>query len=182
MCSADNKDADDLTRPGVVEHVRLEQRCFGRLSEEWGGLDMDLMATGTSVQWIPSVGRDADRALSSYSRYYTPGTAGVDVLGQDVSYMPDSAKACFGFYFPPSQMVAVVLQHMQGCKARAVVVVLDDRQSRFPLLAAATFRPVPVAVKGDAGTFFRMHHQKGKVSFVFRHWGMRAVEVDLRQE
>ena len=29
--STDNKDADDLTRPRVVEHVRLEQRCFGRL-------------------------------------------------------------------------------------------------------------------------------------------------------
>ena len=30
VCSADSKDADDLTRPGAVEHVRLEQRCFGR--------------------------------------------------------------------------------------------------------------------------------------------------------
>ena len=34
VCSADNKDADDLTRPRAVEHVRLEQRCFGRLWEE----------------------------------------------------------------------------------------------------------------------------------------------------
>ena len=50
VCSADNKDADDQTQPGAVEHVRLEQRCFGRLREEWGGFDMDLMATGTSVQ------------------------------------------------------------------------------------------------------------------------------------
>ena len=46
--SADDKDADDLTRPGAVEYVRLEQRCFGRLWEEWGGFDMDLMATDTS--------------------------------------------------------------------------------------------------------------------------------------
>ena len=50
VCSADNKDADNLTRPGTVEHARLEQRCFDRLWEEWGGFDMDLMATGTSVQ------------------------------------------------------------------------------------------------------------------------------------
>ena len=34
VCSADNKDADDLTRPGAAEHVRLEQRYFGRLWEE----------------------------------------------------------------------------------------------------------------------------------------------------
>ena len=182
VCSADNKDADDLTRPGAVEHVRLEQRCFGRFWEEWGGFDMDLMATGTSVRRIPGGGQDADRALPLYSRYHTDGTAGVDVLGQDVSHMSGSANACFGFCFPPPQTIAVVLQHMQGCKARAVVVVPDDRQAWFPLLAAATVRSVPVAAKGGAGTLFRMHHQKGGVSFVFRQWGMRAVEVDFRQE
>ena len=182
VCSADNKDADNLTRPGAVEHVRLEQRCFGHLWEEWGGFDMDLMTTGTSVQWIPGGGQDRNRALPFYSRYHTDSTAGVDVLGQDVNHMPGSANACFGFCFPPPQMIAVVLQHMQDCKARAVVVVPDDRQSWFPLLAAATVRSVPVAAKGGAGTFFRMHHQKGRESFVFRQWGMRAVEVDFRQE
>ena len=31
VCSADNKDADDLTRPRTVEHLQLKQRCFGRL-------------------------------------------------------------------------------------------------------------------------------------------------------
>ena len=79
-------------------------------------------------------------------------------------------------------MVAVVLQHVQGCKARAVVVVPDDRQSWSPQLAVATVESVPVATKGGAGTFFRMHHQKGRVSFVFRQWAMRAVEVNFRQE
>ena len=112
VCSADNKDADDLTRPGAVEHVRLEQQYFGRLREECGGFDMDLIATGTLVQRIPGVGRDADRALPFYLRHHTAGTAGVDVLGQDVSHMPESANACFGLCFPPPHTVAVVLQHM----------------------------------------------------------------------
>ena len=127
--SADNKDADDLTRPGAVEHVRLEQRCFGRLWEEWEGFDMGLMATGASTQWIPGGGHDAHKALPFYSRYHTDVTAGVGVLGHDVSHMPDSSNACFGFGFLPPQMFAVVLQHMQGYKARAVVVVPDDKQS-----------------------------------------------------
>ena len=141
------------------------------------------MATGTPAQRIPGGGRDADRTLPFYSRYHTAGTAGADVLGQeDVSRMPGSANACFGFCFPPSQMIAVVLQHMQGFKARAVVVVPDDRQSWFSLQAAATVRLVPVAAKGGADTFFRMHHQRGRVSFVFRVWGIRAVEVDFRQQ
>ena len=63
---------------------------------------MDLMATGTSVQWIPGVVLDADGALPFYSRYHTTtGTAGINVLGQDVSHMPGSVNACFGFCFPP---------------------------------------------------------------------------------
>ena len=70
---------------------------------------MDLMATGTSVQWIPCEGRDADRALPFYSRYHTAGTAGDDVLGQEVSQILGSANGCFCFCFPPPQMVAVVL-------------------------------------------------------------------------
>ena len=69
-------------------------------------------------------------------------------------------------------MVAVLLQHMQGCKARAAVVIPDDRQSWFPLLAAATVRSVPVAAKGGAGTFFLMHHKKGNLSFGFRQGGL----------
>ena len=131
---------------------------------------------------ISGGGEDADRALPFYSRYHTDCTASVDVLGQDMSHMSGSANACFGFCFPPPQIIAVVLQHVQGCKARAVVVAPDDRQSWFPLLAAATVRSVPVAAKRGAGTFFRMHHQKGRMPFVFRQWGMRAVEVDFRQE
>ena len=95
--------------------------------------------------------------------------------------MPGSANACFGFYFPPPQLVVVVLQYTQDCKARAVVVV-DDRQSWFPLLAAVTVRSVPIAAKGSIGTFFRMHHQKEEVPFVFRQWGMRTIDVDFRQD
>ena len=36
VCSTHNRDADDLTRPGAVEHVRLEQRCsaaYGKSGE-----------------------------------------------------------------------------------------------------------------------------------------------------
>ena len=51
-------------------------------------------------------------------------------------------------------MVAVVLQHMQSYKARAAVVVVpDDGQSGFPVLATATVRSVLVTAEGGAGTF-----------------------------
>ena len=41
-------------------------------------------------------------------------------------------------------------------------MVPDDRQSWFPLLAAATVRSVPVAAKGGAGTFFPYASSEGK--------------------
>ena len=124
---------------------------------------MELMATGISVQRIPGVGRDADRVLPFYSRHHTAGTADVDVLGQDVSHMPGSANACFGSCFPPPQMVAVVLQHMQSCKAKAMAVVPDARKSWFPLPAAATVRSVPVAAKGAQALLSVSTTRKGKL-------------------
>ena len=126
---------------------------------------MDLRMTSTSVRWILGVGRDTDRPLPFYSRYHTAGTAGVNVLDQDVSHMPGSANKFFGLCFPSLQMVAVVPQHMQGCKARAVAVVPVDRQPWLPLLAAATVRSVSVAAKGGAGhrphATPDMHHSGG---------------------
>ena len=77
---------------------------MGRMGRFRYGLDGDQY-----VRTIPGGGHDADRALPFYSRYHIDGTAGVDVLGQDVSHMPGPASACFGFCFPPPQMIAVVL-------------------------------------------------------------------------
>ena len=175
VCSADTNDADDLTRLGEVEHVRLEQRCFGRLRAE--------MATGTSVQWRSSVDRDADRVLPFYSRYHTAVLADADVLGQDVSHMPSFANACFGLCFAPSPMVAVVLP-LEILRSQSGGSGPDDRQAS-PRLAAATVRWVPVAARRVAGSFFRMHHQKGKAVFLpVRHAGhgdRRQAEMKARQ-
>ena len=52
---------------------------------------------------------------------------------------------------------------MQGCKARAAVVVVpDERQSWFPLLAAATVRSVPVAAKEVQVRFYVCTTRKGE--------------------
>ena len=49
--------------------------------------------------------------------------------------------------------------------------------------AGCDHRPVGSGSReGGCRYIFRMHHQKRRVSFVFRQWSMRVVEVDFRQE
>ena len=103
--SKDNAVADALTRPDNSEHVRFGQKVFNRLWKEWGGFDMDLMATTASSQRPPSVGGGQGRPLPSCSRYHTAGSSGIDVLAQDVGHMPSSTDPCFGYCFPPPLMV-----------------------------------------------------------------------------
>ena len=180
VASADNAEADDLSRPEAGEYVRLEPSKFAELWAWAGTFDMDLMATPASAQKAQSPHPGSGERLPFYSRFRTDGSEGIDVLSQDVSRLPNSSQPCFGFCFPPTTMVGVVLQHIAECRARAVVVVPDQRQSWFPLLSNATKRSFRVAGPGDTSAMFRVHHQRGKVPFAFKRWGMRAVEVDFR--
>ena len=51
---------------------------------------MDLMATDTSAQYIPTEGGWERQKLPFYPRYHTNNTAGVDVSSHNVSHMPGS--------------------------------------------------------------------------------------------
>ena len=99
-CSEANWATDSLTRPERTEHVRLSQAAFNRLSEIWGGGDMDLMETDTSAQRAPIGGGLIRRRLPFYSRFHTNGTVGVDVFSHNTKYMPGSLQKCLGHCFP----------------------------------------------------------------------------------
>ena len=94
---------------------------------------MGLMATGTSVQWIPGGGHGADRALPFYSRYYTNGTAGVD---QDVSHMPASANACF----LAAATVRPVPVAAKGGVGTSVCTTRKEEYHLFPVVGHASRR------------------------------------------
>lgn len=140
---------------------------------------MDLMATTASVQCVPLGQPGGGNALPFYSRYSTAGSAGVDVLSRNVRLMPDNSTECFGFCFPPVNMVGVVLQHFEETRAHAVVVVPDQRRSWYTRLAGAIVRSREVARAGDDAQFFSTHHQRGREPFRFVDWAMRAVEVNF---
>ena len=142
----------------------------------WTGrdFDMDLMATPVSAPRLP--GRDV--SLFFYPRFQTNGCAGVDVLDQDLRRMPGLAEECFGYAFPPTALVGVALQRLAGCQARAVLVVPE--LSWYLMLAEAAVRTFSLAGKGAERVFFRMNHHRGKSSFAFRRWAMKAVQFGFR--
>ena len=74
--SAANAYADDISRPGSDDYVRLDERMFGELCEWAGDFDMDLMATPASVYktWVGGHCKGAD--LPFYSRYRAQGLQG----------------------------------------------------------------------------------------------------------
>lgn len=74
-----------------------------------------------------------------YTRYHVQGYAGVDDSASGMSHIPGSKRACFGFCFPPTQMVGVFLEHLLMCRARTVVIVRDRKHFRFPLLVSPKF-------------------------------------------
>ena len=76
-------------------------------------------------------------------------------------------------------MVGVLLQHLDECGARAVVVLPDQKQSWFPRLASATVQSKRLSAPGGPSPFFRVHHQRRSERFHFKKWGMLAVEVNF---
>lgn len=63
------------------------------------------------------------------------------------------------------------------CRAQAVVIVPDQQQTWYPVLADATVRSNQLSNQTEGSVFHRMHHKRGKVSFGSKWWAMRAVEV-----
>ena len=87
VSSAANADADDMSRPGSDDYVRLDEWMFDELCDWAGDFDMDLLATPASVHKTWVMGRCTGTDLPFYSRYRTQGCAGVDVLSQNVKRM-----------------------------------------------------------------------------------------------
>lgn len=77
VCSADEKEADDLSRPKAAECPRLEPTGFDQSWGSCGGFDKDIMATPASCHAVLASSHGIDRHLAFYSRYHASGSFGV---------------------------------------------------------------------------------------------------------
>jgi hypothetical protein len=107
----DNWEADDITRVERDDDWRLRRSTFLEVWATAGPFLMDLMASSVSRQHCPE-----DNALPFYSRFFSPGCKGVDVLAQHI--LP-GAYYCF----PHHRMVKAVVNHLAGFHDVRVVLI-----------------------------------------------------------
>ena len=175
--SAENAVADNTTRPGRQETVCLKPAAFERLRQFFGDFTVDLVASSENAQYKVERGTGAKCRLPFFSRYSCEGTAGVDVLRQDVAVTPGLGTPAFGYCFPPPVMVGHVIQHLAECRAHAVIVIPDVHDYWLPRVGRATVKSLAVSRRGSLGY---PHHQDGVREYVYPRHGMRAVELDFR--
>ena len=77
-----------------------------------GPFNVDLMVCAASV--LPS--RASGEVLPLFSQYDCAGSAGTDVLAQDVSIVPGTTAPAFGLCFPPPVMAGHIVQHLAKYK------------------------------------------------------------------
>jgi hypothetical protein len=110
--------ADGITRTEVDGDWRLSREGFLLVWARWGPFDMDLMASSVSVQ------RDmTGQALPFFSRFRSPGCAGVNVLAQ---VLGNGSFYCF----PPAQMIGPVVCHLANLREHMRLVLIEKTMPR----------------------------------------------------
>ena len=134
------------------------------------------MASSENAQHGQARGTSELRRLPLFSRYLCEGSAGVDVSRHNVAVNPGGQETAFGYCLPPPVMVGHIVQHMAECGARAVIVIPDVKEHRFPRVHRAAVCSLAIPKIGSFG----FPHQDGVRDHVFVRYGIRAVEVDFR--
>ena len=135
-----------------------------------GSFNVDLMACTASVVRSPLSGE----ALPFFSQHDCAGSAGTDVLAQDVAIVPGTTVPAFGFCFPPPIMAGHIVQHLAECKAQVVVLLPDIRAYWFRSVQLDTVRLIEVAPVVAAGYFQRPSPGGALKRWRYPRWGMVA--------
>ena len=175
--TAENGIADAISRPSRETTVRIAPAAFETVWDEMGPFNADLMACTASVVQPPLSGE----ALPFFSQHDCAGSAGTNVLAQDVAIVPGTTVPAFGFCFPPPIMVGHIVQHLVECKAHAVVLLPDIRAYWFPLVQLATVRSIEVGLVATAWYFQWPSPGGALMGLRYPRWGMVAYEVEFRR-
>ena len=92
-------------------------------------------------------------ALPFFSQYDCAGSAGTDVVAQDVSVVPDTGVPASGFCSPPLIMAGRLAQYVAEYKAPGVALLPDVQAYWFTLLQLATDRSIELAPAAANGCF-----------------------------
>lgn len=115
-----NWEADAITRTEKDNDYRLSKEAFDELWDKWGPFDMDLAASSVNVQSTPG-----GKALPFFSRFFSTGCAGVDVLAHKL-------KNGRYYCFPPKAILRSVVCHLRGMELDVVLVTPRSEVSWYP--------------------------------------------------
>lgn len=121
------------------------------------------MATDVSAQRVPLGCVSEGTRLPFSSRHERKHSAGVDVLAQNLALVRSSQDEGFGFCFPPPSMVGMMLQQLEDCRARAVVIVSAEKGAWYSWLRPGAVPERLVAPAGNSGAFIGDHHIRGTI-------------------
>ena len=99
---------DELGKEVELQDFQLDPAVFDMVTSRLGLVDVDQFADAGNAQ-LPKF----------RSRWFCDGTMGVDALAH-------SWKGERSWVFPPFEMIARTIYHMQLCGARGILVVPDD--------------------------------------------------------
>ena len=118
-----NWEADAITRTRLSDDWILTRNNFLQVWEAFGPFDFDLMASGVSRQHAPG-----GEGLPFFSRFRSPGSAGVNLLAQG---QPGKGGSSTGTYycFPPPRMILPVVGFLSGWGGARTALVAP----RYPL-------------------------------------------------
>ena len=143
----------------------------------FGDFIVDLMASSDNAHLCPARKTGEQRRLPFYSRYQCEGSAGVDVFRHNAYVTPGGQTTAFGYCFSLPAMVGHVVQPMAERRGRTVIVVPDVRGHWFPRVYHPTVRSLAIP---KIGTSVFLYHQDGVRDHGFVRYGMRVVDVGLR--
>ena len=114
-----NWEADAITRTERDNDWRLDRAVFLELWQNFGPFQADLMASAVNVQQDPE-----GEKLPFYSRYFSAGCAGVDILAQQL------APGTY-FCFPHQKMVRSVVAHLSQFKRTRIILVVRKGEKNW---------------------------------------------------
>ena len=102
------------------------------------------------------------------------------MFAHNVSLVSDTSVHAVGFCFPPPILAGHLVQHLEECKARAVVLLSDVKAYWFPLVQLAAVWSIEVTAVAEEGCFQWPSPNGGLKNWRYPRWRMIAYALDFR--
>ena len=173
--------ADGLTREQIAHDRRVTAAAVKLIFDTLGTPVVDWCASDANALRHPSTGE----RLPFVSQYMCPGSAGVDVLAQNLAALPgasggSASPPILGYAFPPVPLLFAFVDHAKRCGARLIIVVERQhlRGCWYAAVQAHLLQTLVVGVTGDIRCL-KQHTKDGRLVAASLSSDLLALLVDF---